>query len=158
MVSLAAGVIVQPPSTPASLTLTIASSQHAESSLTPNLTIHTVGFDAIVEGDEVDLPMNFRGNAPKYKDSPMARLLEEYTGGTDGNELSTEMTVTILVTIVDLVGDNIEKVEDPNRSMTKYKLEEGLMDNLRKTTIELQEFIERARSLLSPWYSTWNLA
>jgi len=97
--------------------------------------------------------MNFRGNAPKYKDSPMARLLEEYTGGTDGNELSTETTVTILVTIVDLVGDNIEKVEDPNRSMTKYKLKEGLMDNLRKTTIELQEFIERARSLLSPWYS-----
>jgi len=51
-------------------------------------------------------------------------------------------------TIVDLVGDNIEKVEDPNRSTTKYKLEEGLMDNLQKTTIELQEFIERATDLL----------
>jgi len=106
MVSLAVGVIVQPPSTPASLTLMIASSQHAESSLMPNLTIHTAGFNTIVEGDEVDLPMNFRGNAPEYKDSLMARLLEEYTGGTDSDKLSTEMTVTILVTIVDLVGDN----------------------------------------------------
>ena len=105
----------------------------------------------IVEGDEVDLPMNFRWNVSKYKDSPMARLLEEYTGGTDGDELSMEMAVTILVTMINLAGDNIEKVEDPNRSTTKYKLEEGLMDNLCKTTIELQEFIERATDLLEEW-------
>jgi len=50
--------------------------------------------------------------------------------------------------MINLTEDNIEKVEDPNRSMTKYKLEESLMDNLHKTTIELQEFIERAADLL----------
>ena len=103
-VSLASGVIVQPPVVPASPTMTIASSQPS--------------------------------------------LLEEYTGETSGNELSTEMAVTLLVTMVDLEVDNIERVEDPNRSTTKYRLSESLLENLLKTTVELQMFVERAAGLL----------
>lgn len=143
--SLASGVIVQPPVTPASPTPTIASSNHGEISSTP---MHTTGFDTIVEGEEVDLPMDFRGNPSAFKDSPMARLLEQYTGETSSNELSTETSVTLLVTMVDLEADNIEKIEDPNRSTTKYRLSETLLENLSKTTVELQLFVERAAGLL----------
>ena len=146
--SLAAGVIVQPPVTPVSPTPTIASSQHAESSPMSKPVMHTTGFDTIVEGEEADLPINFRGNATAFKESLMACLLEEYSGGLDGNVLSTETAVTILVTMLDLDEDTIERVEDPNRGMTKYKLSKDLLNNLCKTTIELQLFIERASALL----------
>jgi len=150
-VSLASGVFVQPPTAPASLTPTIASSQHTESSSIPNPTMQMARFDTIVEGEEENFSRGYRGNMSEYKDLPMARLLEEYMGGTDGNKLSMEMAVTILVSMIDLTEDNIEKVEDPNRSTIKYKLKESLMDNLCKTTIELQEFIERAADLLEEW-------
>jgi hypothetical protein len=127
----------------------MTSSQHAESSSTPHHALtHTPGFDTIVEGEEMDLPMNYRGNTAAFEDSPMARLLEEYTGETNGNELSTETSVTLLVTVVELDSDDIEKVDDPNRDTTKYKLTEDLFDKLRKTTVELQEFVERAAGLL----------
>lgn len=78
----------------------------------------------------------------------MAKLLEEYTREASGNELSTETSVTLLVTMVDLEADNIETVEDPNRATTKYKLSESLLEKLGKTTIELQLFVEQAAGLL----------
>ena len=110
--------------------------------------MHTTGFDTIVEGEESDLPVSFRGNPLAFKDSPMASLLEEYTGETSGNELSTETSVTLLVTMMDLEAHDIEKMEDPNRGTTKYRLSEALLGNLSKTTVELQLFVEKAAGLL----------
>ena len=110
--------------------------------------MHVTGFDTIVEGEEVDLPIDYRGNAAAFKDSPMAHLLEEYTGGLNGNDLTTETAVTLLVTMTDLDGETVERIDDLNRGTTKYKLTGDLMDNLRKTMTELQLFIERAAGLL----------
>ena len=110
--------------------------------------MHAAGFDTIVEGEETDLPMDYRGNAAAFKDSPMAKLLEEYTGETSGNELSTETSVTLLVTVENLDSDDIEKVDDPNRGTTKYRLTETLFENLRRTSVELQVFVERAAGML----------
>lgn len=78
----------------------------------------------------------------------MAKLLEEYTGETSSNELSTETSVTLLVTMIDLEMDNIEKIEDLNRGVTKYRLSGSLLESLQKTVIELQVFVEKAALLL----------
>ena len=110
--------------------------------------MHTTGFDTIVEREEADIPFDYRGNPSTFKDSPMAKLLEEYTGESTGNELSTETAVTLLVTMIDLDTDNIEKIEDPSRSISKYRLSENLLENLQKTAVELQVFVEKAALLL----------
>ena len=110
--------------------------------------MRTAGFDTIVEGEEADLPMNYRGDPSSFKDSPIARLLEQYTGERSGNELPTETSVTLLATLDDLDVENIERLEDPNRGTTKYRLSEDFFESLRKTTVELQLFIERAAGLL----------
>ena len=110
--------------------------------------MRTAGFDTIIEGEEADLPMNYRGDPSSFKDSPMASLLEEYTGETNSDELSTETLVTLLVTLDDLEPDNIERIENPNRSLTKYKLATEFLENLTRTTVELQLFVERAAGLL----------
>ena len=91
--------------------------------------------------------MKYRGNASTFENSPMARLLEEYTGGTSDDEPSTETSVTLLVTMIDLEADNIKKVEDLSRGTTKYKLSDSLMESLHKTTVELQLFVRRAAGL-----------
>ena len=96
---------------------------------------------------ETNLPMNYRGNASTFENSPMARLLEEYTGGTSDDEPSTETSVTLLVTMIDLEADNIKKVEDLSRGTTKYKLSDSLMESLHKTTVKLQLFVRRAAGL-----------
>ena len=101
-----------------------------------------------VEGEEMNLPMNHTGNTSAFKNSPMAGLLEEYTGETSDSESSTETSVALFVTMIDLEADNIETVEDLNRGTTKYKLLDSLMENLHKTTVELQLFVERAAGLL----------
>ena len=97
---------------------------------------------------DTNLPMNYRGNASTFENSPMARLLEEYTGGMSDDEPSTETLVTLLVTMIDLEADNIKKVEDLNRGTMKYKLSDSLMESLHKTTVELQLFVGRAAGLL----------
>jgi len=78
----------------------------------------------------------------------MARLLEEYTGETNSSNLSMETAVTLMVTMTELEAENIEKVEDPNRSTTKYRLSENLLESLGKAMVELQLFIEKAAGLL----------
>lgn len=146
--SLVSGVIVQPPIAPVSPTTTITSSHHAEPPSTSNPIMHTAGFDTIVEGEELYLPMSYRGNVAAFEDSPMARLLEEYTGETNSSNLSMETAVTLMVTMTELEAENIEKVEDPNRSTTKYRLSENLLESLGKAMVELQLFIEKAAGLL----------
>ena len=51
----------------------------------------------IVEWDKMDLPLNCGGNTFAFKNSPMARLLEKYTGEASGNESSTEISVTLFI-------------------------------------------------------------
>ena len=106
------------------------------------------GFDTIVEGEEVDPPISMRGNASLYQDSPMAKLLDEYMTEANGSSLSTEATVVLLVTMDDLEPEHVLRVEDRNRGTTKYKLSDSLLEDLSKTAVELQVFVEKASSYL----------
>lgn len=106
------------------------------------------GFDTIVEGEEIDHPVSSRGNEALYEDSPMAKLLDEYMTETNGNSLSTEATVVLLVTMDDLEPEHVALVEDRNKGTTKYKLAENLLADLSKMAIELQVFIEKASGFL----------
>lgn len=105
------------------------------------------GFETIVEGKEVDLPISTRGNVSLYEDSLMAKLLDEYMAKANGNSLSTEATVVLLV-MDDLEPDHIVLVKDHNKGTTKYKLSENLLDDLSKTAVELQVFVEKASGFL----------
>ena len=78
----------------------------------------------------------------------MASLLMEYMGEASNRELPTETTVTLLVTMIDLETENVEKIEDPNRSTSKYRLSSSLLETLQQAVVELQVFIEKAASLL----------
>ena len=99
--------------------------------------MHATGFDTIVEGEETDLLMNYRGKPDSFKDSPMASLLMEYMGEASSRDLPTETTVTLLVTMIDLEMENVEKIEDPNRSTSKYRLLSSLLETLQQTVVEL---------------------
>lgn len=81
----------------------------------------------IVEWEEMDLPLNYGGNTFAFKNSPMARLLEKYTGEASGNESSTETSVTLFITMINLDAENIEKVEHLDRGTTKYKVLDSSM-------------------------------
>ena len=106
------------------------------------------GFDTIIEGDEVDPPISMRGNASLYNESPMAKLLNEYMTEASGNSLSTEATVVLLVTLDELEPEHIVTVENRNKGTTKYKLADSLLEDLSRTAVELQVFVEKASSFL----------
>ena len=110
--------------------------------------IRSVGFDTIVEGEEMETPIMTRGSASSYKDSPMAKLMEQYRGEEDNADLSTEAWVTLLATKDDLEIDFIERVEDANKGITKYKLSDEFLVELIKISTELQVFIEKAVGLI----------
>ena len=106
------------------------------------------GFDTIIEGDEIDAPVSMRGNAELYSESPMAKLLEEYTTETSGSNLSTEATVILLVTMDELEPDHIVVAENRNKGTTKYKLVDHFIDDLSRTSAELQIFVEKAAGFI----------
>ena len=114
----------------------------------PKPSSQMTGFDTIVEGNEVDHPINTRGNTSSYNESPMAKLLEEYMTEINGNSLSMEATVVLLVTMDELKPDHIMTIENRNKGTTKYKLVNSLLDDLSKTAVELQVFVEKASSLI----------
>ena len=78
----------------------------------------------------------------------MAKLMEQYSGEEDGTDLSTEAWVTLLATKDDLEPELIERVEDLNKGITKYKLSDDFLEELSKTSTELQVFVEKAARLL----------
>ena len=106
------------------------------------------GFDTIVEGDEVDHPVSTRGDASLYDGSPMVKLLEEYMTEVNGSSLSTEATVGLLVNMDELEAEHVVIVENRNKGTTKYKLVDSLLDDLSRTTVELQVFIEKASGFM----------
>lgn len=114
----------------------------------PKPSTQTTGFDTIVEGDEVDPLVTTRGNASLYRESPMAKLLDEYMSEVNDSSLSTEATVILLVTLDDLESEHITTVEDRNKGTTKYKLSDDLFEGLSRTTVELQVYVERASSFI----------
>ena len=119
------------------------------SSTIPRPSAHMAGFDTIVEGDEIDPPINARGNASLYKESPMAKLLNEYlTEQLGDSSLSTEATIILLVTMQDLEAEHITIVEDRNRGTTKYKLSDDLLEDLSRITVELQVYVEKAANFI----------
>ena len=109
--------------------------------------VMTPGFDTIVEGDEQELPIGARGDSLS-KDSPMVKILEEYTGEHGDGGISTETWVNLLVSMTDLNSEHVERLEDSNKSITKYRLSENLLSTLNKTAVELQVFVERAAGLI----------
>ena len=78
----------------------------------------------------------------------MIKILEEYTGETVDGGISTESWVNLLVTMPELGSENVERVEDKNKGITKYRLLESFMSSVNKTAVELQVFVERAAGLL----------
>ena len=62
--------------------------------------------------------------------------------------LSTEAWVNILVTKDDLEPELVERIEDPNKGTTKYKLSNEFLEGLIKISTELQVFVEKAASLI----------
>ena len=106
-----------------------------------------MGFGTIVEGEEQEIPIVARGNS-QSSDSPMIKLMEEYTGEKIGNDISTESWVNILSTMTDLESDHVERMEDRNKGITKYRLSQNLLATLNRTTVELQIFVERAADLI----------
>ena len=106
------------------------------------------GFDTIMEGNEIDSPIAMRGNAALYNESLMAKLLEEYMTEASGDSISTEATVILLVTMTELEPELIVIVKNRNKGMTKYKLVDHLLDDLSRTTVELQIFVEKAAGFI----------
>ena len=96
----------------------------------------------------MEAPVITRGNAASYAYSPMAKLMEQYSGEEDGTNLSTEARVTLLATKDDLEPELIEKMEDPNKGITKYKLSDEFFEDFSKASTELQIFVEKAAGLL----------
>ena len=80
--------------------------------------MEAVGFDTIVEGEELEVPIGARGNSSSA-DSPMTKLMEEYVGEM-GNDISTEAWVNLLATMSELESDHVERLEDANKGITKY--------------------------------------
>lgn len=96
----------------------------------------------------MEAPVITRGSAVSYPHSPMAKLMEQYSGEDDGAALSTESWITILITKEDLETELIEKVEDPNKGITKYKFRDEFLEELSKVSTELQVFVEKAARLI----------
>ena len=96
----------------------------------------------------MEAPVITRGSTTSYTGSPMAKLMEQYSGEEDGAALSTEAWVTILVTKDDLETELIEKVEDLNKGVTKYKFSDEFVEVLSKVSTELQVFVEKAAGLI----------
>ena len=78
----------------------------------------------------------------------MAKLIAQYCGEEDSDELSTEAWVKILVTKDDLEPELVERMEDPNKGTTKYKLSDEFLEGLIKISTELQVFVEKAAGLI----------
>ena len=148
-----AGIVVSP-SSPSSTASTLRktpvdeSTQHSTTITSKNPAGHSVGFDTIIEGKEMEAPVITRGSAESYKDSLMAKLMEQYSGEEDNTNLSTEAWVTLLATKDDLEPELVERVEDLNKGITKYKLSDDFLENLHKASTELQVFVEKAAELL----------
>ena len=153
-VTVSTAGIVASLSSPSSMTSTLRRSPVEESSrrstvvTSTNPSINLAGFDTIVEGDEMETPIITRGSAESYKDSPMVKLMEQYSGEEDGADLSTEAWVTLLATKDNLEPELIERVEDLNKGITKYKLLDDFLEELSKMSTELQVFVEKAAGLL----------
>ena len=96
----------------------------------------------------MEAPVITRGSTTSYAGSPMAKLMEQYNGEEDGEALSTEAWVTILVTKDNLETELIEKVEDLNKGITKYKFSDEFVEVLSKVSTELQVFVEKAAGLI----------
>ena len=94
------------------------------------------------------LVLSTRGDASLYNGSPMAKHLEEYMTEVDGSSLSTEATVVLLVTMDELEPEHVVIIENQNKGTTKYKLVDSLLDDLSRTTVELQVFIEKASGFI----------
>jgi len=110
--------------------------------------INLAGFDTIVEGEEMDAPIITRGSTTSYPGSPMTKLMEQHSGEEDSDDLSTEAWVTLLVTKDELEPELIEKLEDLNKGITKYKLSNEFLEYLSKVLTELQLFVEKAAGLI----------
>ena len=78
----------------------------------------------------------------------MVKILEEYTGEHGDGGISTETWVNLLVSMTDLNSEHVERLEDSNKGITKYRLSENLLSTLNKTAVELQVFVERAAGLI----------
>lgn len=112
--------------------------------------MQAMGFDTIVEGDEPEIPIRVRGDSSS-KDFPMMKILEEYMGETIDRGIATESWVNLLVTMAELESKHVERVEDSNKGVTKYRLSKDLLATIDKTTVELQVFVERAAGLIEEW-------
>ena len=126
------------------------STVETEDRISPDPTIQAMGFSTIVEGKEQEIPIVARGNS-QLLDSPMIKLMEEYTGEKIGNDISTESWVNILSTVTDLECNHVERMEDRNKGITKYRLSQNLLAMLNRTSVELQIFVERATNLIEEW-------
>ena len=78
----------------------------------------------------------------------MVKILEEYTGERGDGDILTETWVNLLVSMTDLNSEHVERLEDSNKGITKYRLSENLLSTLNKTAVELQVFVERAAGLI----------
>ena len=115
--------VVAAPNSPSSTTSTSKKASVDDSAQRPvtitstSPAINFVGFDTIIEGEEMETPVITRGSSTSYADSPMAKLMEQYSGEEDGADLSTESWVTLLVTKDDLELELIKKVENLNKGI-----------------------------------------
>jgi len=113
----------------------------------PKPPMQAMGFDTIVEGEELEIPISARGDSASTN-SPMIRIMEEYTGETIGNDISMQAWVNLLATMPDLEPEHVERIKDCNKGITKYQLSESLLATLSRITVELQVFVERAARLI----------
>ncbi|KIJ93555.1 hypothetical protein K443DRAFT_69065, partial [Laccaria amethystina LaAM-08-1] len=136
-----------PTATTSDRQLSRESTAETETIVSPRPVMQATGFDTIVEGDEPEMPIGARGDSTSLN-SPMVRLMEEYTGETIDNSISTDAWVRLLATMADLESEHVERIEDPNKGVTRYRLSENLLATLNRITVELQVFVERAAGLI----------
>ena len=113
----------------------------------PKPPMQATGFDTIVEGEELEIPISARGDSASTN-SLMIRIMEEYTGETIGNDISMQAWVNLLATMPELEPEHVERIKDHNKGITKYRLSESLLATLSRITVELQVFVERAARLI----------
>jgi len=113
----------------------------------PKPPMQATGFDTIVEGEELEIPISARGDSASTS-LPMIRIMEEYTGETIGNDISMQAWVNLLATMPELEPKHVKRIKDRNKGITKYRLSESLLATLSRITMELQVFVERAARLI----------
>ncbi|EDR00751.1 uncharacterized protein LACBIDRAFT_333841 [Laccaria bicolor S238N-H82] len=156
-VTVSATGVVDNSSSPSSTTSTLRKSttddpaRYLATTSSTEPVVNSPGFDTIIEGQEMETPVITRGGTSTYKDSPMAKLIAQYSGEDENDELSTESWVNILITKDELEAELVEKVEDPNKGITKYKLSDDFLEGLIKISTELQIFVEKAAGLIEEW-------